>query len=95
MSNEKKYANGLFAKKIKFQNGGTITKLSIKVEDFVNFLEENEQNGRLNLDLKSKKDANAKFNLYAEVNEFKAEPKKDAPEEKSTTFVKDDEDLPF
>ena len=45
--------------------------------------------------LKGKKDANAKFNLYAEVNEFKAEPKKDAPEEKSTTFVKDDEDLPF
>ena len=47
----------------------------------MNFLKENEQNGWLNLDLKAKKDANAKFNLYAEVNEFKAEPKKDAPEE--------------
>ena len=43
MSNEKKYANGLFAKKIKFQNGGSMTKLSIKVDDFVSFLEENEQ----------------------------------------------------
>ena len=95
MSNEKKYANGLFAKKIEFQNGGSMTKLSIKVEDFVSFLEENAQNGWVNLDLKSKKDANAKFNLYAELNEFKAEPKKDAPAEKSTTFVKDDEDLPF
>ena len=52
MSNEKKYANGLFAKKIEFQNGGTITKLSIKVDDFVSFLEENEQNGWVNLDLK-------------------------------------------
>ena len=41
MSNEKKYANGLFAKKIEFQNGGSMAKLSIKVEDFVSFLEEN------------------------------------------------------
>ena len=92
MSNEKKYANGLFAKKIEFQNGSSMTKLSIKVDDFVSFLEENEQNGWVNLDLKTKKDANAKFNLYAELNEFKAEPKK---ESKSTTFVKDDEDFPF
>jgi len=92
MSNEKKYANGLFAKKIEFQNGGSMTKLSIKVDDFVSFLEENAQNGWVNLDLKTKKDANAKFNLYAELNEFKAEPKK---ESKSTTFVKDDADLPF
>jgi len=84
MSNEKKYANGLFAKKIEFQNGGTITKLSIKVDDFVSFLEENAENGWVNLDLKTKKDANAKFNLYAELNKFK-----------STTFVKDDEDFPF
>ncbi len=84
MSNEKKYANGLFAKKIEFQNGGTITKLSIKVDDFVSFLEENAENGWVNLDLKVKKDANAKFNLYAELNKFK-----------STTFVKDDEDFPF
>ena len=92
MSNEKKYANALFAKKIEFQNGGSMTKLSIKVDDFVSFLEENAQNGWVNLDLKAKKDANAKFNLYAELNEFKAEPKK---ESKSTTFVKDDADLPF
>lgn len=92
MSNEKKYANGLFAKKIKFQNGGAMTKLSIKVDDFVSFLNENVQNGWINLDLKEKKDANAKFNLYAELNEFKVEQKK---ESKSTTFVKDDADLPF
>ena len=62
------------------------------MDDFVSFLEENEQNGWVNLDLKAKKDANAKFNLYAELKEFKAEPKKDATAEKSTI---EDADLPF
>ena len=32
-----------------------MTKLSIKVDDFVSFLEENAQNGWVNLDLKLKK----------------------------------------
>ena len=96
MSNEKKYANGLFAKKIEFQNGGSMTKLSIKVDDFVSFLEENEQNGWVNLDLKTKKDANAKFNLYAELNEFKAEQKKEAPTKgEITNLAKEDADFPF
>ena len=71
---DKVFAEGLSAKEVvtKF---GSILKLNIKVEDFVKFLEDNQSNGWVNIDLLEKKDkVEGKPTHYGVLNTFAPKP---------------------
>lgn len=82
MSQEKKFAEGVFVKEKTF-DWGTITQHSYKVDEFVKFLQANANDkGYVNVDFKKSKDGSK---IYGEVNTF--EPKKQAePEDQSLPF---------
>jgi len=68
MANEKVYAKGLWAE-TKTTTFGDITKLSFKVDEFVQFLQENKnEKGYTNVDILSGKEAGK---LYGVLNDFK------------------------
>ena len=84
------YAKGLWVDKFKFDNGGEIVKLSIKVEDFCNFIEEHmNEKGYVNIDIKEKKEQKEddKNKFYGELNTYK--------KEKSSLDDISEEDIPF
>lgn len=65
---EKVYANGLTGK-IQETKFGNVTKLSIKVDDFISFLKEHEnENGWVAVDLLNKRD---NVGVYGVLNTFK------------------------
>ena len=69
-------------------------KLSIKVEEFVNWLAEHDNNGWVNIDINRSKQGK----LYATLNDWK--PKKvdepeDLPEQNFGKELEDSESLPF
>ncbi len=67
---DKIFTKGLWVEKKTFDNGGEIIKLSIKVEDFCNFIEEHmNEKGYVNIDLKAKKEDKSKY--YGELNTYK------------------------
>ena len=63
---EKVYVNGLFVKTQK-TNFGDIIKLSIKAEDVVKFLNDNQQNGWVSIDLLQKREADDKGRTHTAV----------------------------
>lgn len=63
----KKFVKGMYVKERAF-NWGSIVQISIKVDDFVQFLNENKNDkGYVNIDIKDSK----KGSKYAVLNEFK------------------------
>lgn len=96
MANEKIYANGLFPE-TRQTSFGEITKLSVKVEEFVEFLNKHKSDkGWVNIDVLTAKDGEKK---YAVLNTF--QPKQpqaiSSPNPQGVDISsKDDEDLlPF
>jgi len=85
MSNEKVFANGFSFKRRESAPDFVIGNLSVKVEDAVKFLQENQKNGWVNLDvLKSQKGS-----FYIELNTWTP----DKPTQKNEAEISDD--LPF
>jgi len=85
MSNEKVFANGFSFKRRESAPDFVIGNLSIKVEDAIKFLQENQKNGWVNLDvLKSQKGS-----FYIELNTWAP----DKPTQKNEAEISDD--LPF
>lgn len=70
---------------------GRQLKLSLTAED-VRVLEENLNNGWVNIDVKKKRDENAKFPYFLEVNTWKPN-QQNTPNE--PPLFEDDEPLPF
>lgn len=67
-----------------------IGKLSVKVEEFIKFLEEHESNGWVNIDLKEGKSGK----YYAELDTWKPEKQEESKGENGDEYVNPD-DLPF
>jgi hypothetical protein len=91
MSKEKVFANGMIVKVREDAPEWAICKLSIKVEDFVEFLKENEDKGWVNLDVNVGRTGNA----YASLDDWK--PSNDGGKKTSQKKVEDDseDDVPF
>lgn len=71
---EKKFVDGLFIKTVETQYGG-IDKLSFKVEQFIEFLKENQNDrGYVNIDILEKRDGGK----YAKLDEFVPKPQGEA-----------------
>lgn len=70
---EKKRINGLIVKRNEKAPEWVITSASIKVDDFKKWLDENHNNGWVNLDFKKSQEGK----IYADVNEWK--PKETVP----------------
>lgn len=89
MSEEKKFVDGLFVKE-KTLKYGPITELSFKVEEFTQWMKEYvNDKGYVNVTIKKAKESGKP---YAELNDWKPEPKDDASPR--PTFEEPD-DLPF
>ena len=99
---EKKYAKGLFVKRNEKAPEFVVCSLSIKTDDFIQFLRENTNDkGYVNLQVLKSKD---KGSLYAIVDTFtpktdnvSTEPKKSVKTKESDPFKNgnSDGDLPF
>ena len=98
---EKKYAKGLFVKRNEKAPEFVICNLSLKADDFTQFLKENtNEKGYVNLQVLRSKD---KGTLYAEVDTFEpkastasTEVKKSVKTQESDPFQNEDNgDLPF
>ncbi len=67
MENEKKFVTGLWIE-TKHTQYGEVIKQSIKVDDFIKFLNENRnEKGYVNIDILNKRDGGK----YAKLNEYK------------------------
>jgi len=85
---EKKYTEGFFANEIETQYGGLL-KASIRTEDFIKFLKENDNNGWVNISIKKKRDKkDSKYSHYGELDVYE----KQEPTSQSST---DASDLPI
>ena len=88
---EKKYATGLFAKRNEKSPEFVICCLSVKTDDFIQFLKENtNEKGYVNLQVRKSKD---KGTLYAVVDTF--EPKASIASTEVKKAVKTQETDPF
>ena len=84
MANEKTYINGLFIKKVSFENGGDLINVSINTENFIEEIRKHTNSaGYCNIAFQNRKEADKNGNnMYAVLD----------------TYVhkkKDDDDLPF
>ncbi len=88
---EKIYVKGLFAKRNEKAPGFVICSLSVKTDDFTQFLKENtNEKGYVNLQVLRSKD---KGTLYAEIDTF--EPKASTASTEVKKAVKTQESDPF
>lgn len=86
---EKKYVDGMIVKRNEKAPDFVICNLSLKTNNLIQFLKDNESNGWLNVDIKIGKSGK----YYAEVNTWK--PKyKDTPVDQLGN-IHDKEDIPF
>lgn len=89
MAEEKIYINGIFVKKVQFQNGGCVINASINVDAFIKELQETKnEKGYCNIVIADRQqpDKNGN-NMYVKVNKYK-------PKDKETQHQVDDV-LPF
>ena len=56
MADEKIWINGMFGKKVTFQNGGSLIKLAVKVDEFKHFADTHANNGYLNIVVQGSKE---------------------------------------
>lgn len=93
---EKVFADGFMFKRREDAPDFVIGRLSVKIDEAIAFLRNNEKNGWVNLDIKYGRSGNA----YLELDTYEPKNKdveKTAPAVKSTPQVEDEdeEDLPF
>jgi hypothetical protein len=74
-----KFPKGIFAKVIRTQKGD-ITKISVKKKEFIEYLQSlPDDNEYLNLDVLKRSNPTEKQTHYVVVDDWKPEPKTDAP----------------
>jgi len=92
---EKKYVNGVVIKEKQFDNGGSILKMSVKVDDFINELKSISDNGWANLIINKRKEASDKgITHYVVVDSWKPDAKK-ASSKMVEVASNNSDDLPF
>lgn len=90
---EKIFADGFSFKRNEKAPDFVVGRLSMKVDDAIAFMKENEKKGWVNLSIKTARSGN----YYLELDTFepKNETEKKAPASKSNTKPTDTADLPF
>lgn len=83
---EKIFADGFSFKRNENAPEFVVGRLSIKVDDVIPFLKENQKKGWVNLNIKTARSGNH----YVELDTFEPKKKTESPNEKT-----DKEDLPF
>ena len=63
------FVNGMIVKNFDFPSGGSCTKVSFKVDEFIEFANQNQNNGWLNVDIMT----NREGKMYAKLNTYKKE----------------------
>jgi hypothetical protein len=92
---EKKYVNGIIIKEQSFNNGGSLLKMSIKVEDFISELKGIENNGWANIVVSKRKEPSDKgITHYAKIDDWKPDPDK-ANSGQTQPNKEEKSDLPF
>lgn len=93
---EKVYANGIFFKTLDTEYGA-ILKASISVNDFVEFLKENQDEGWVNIDILERREVSDKGHThYSVLNQWKPDAKKSTSKSRSKKEeVAEEDDLPF
>ena len=99
------FTDGMICKEHKFQDGGTITKLSFKVDEFIQFLQKHNDNGWVNA-IVAKSQQSGK--MYGKLDTWK--PKQQEPQQQggqapsgypamtndtNTTIDNDQPNIPF
>ena len=93
---QKVYVNGMFVK-TQQTNYGPIIKISCKVEDVIKFLQDNQSNGWVDIDLLQKREVDEKGRTHTAVlNDWKPTGQKPAQAAPQLTAVPaGNDDLPF
>lgn len=101
MEQEKKFADGFSFKRNESAPDFVVGRLSMKVEEAIAFMKENQKNGWINLDVKKARTGN----FYLELDTYVPKDKESFSESKSTinkskssltmTDESDDDGLPF
>lgn len=90
----KTFIEGMILKQGHFHEGNAHLKVAIKIEDFAKFVKENQDNGWLNIEIKTSKAGK----IYAELDTWKPDrtqtPPTAEPEQAANT-PEDDDSLPF
>lgn len=96
MSEPKTYCDGIIIKTKRFDDGGEILKVSVKVDDLIAFLNKHNSNGWVNLDIVKRREAGGpKKDVTHSVvlNTFKP---KDAPaQQQASAPTTSNNGLPF
>jgi hypothetical protein len=94
-NDEKVFINGIFVREFKFENGGSVLNLSLRVADVIEELQKHEKsNGFAQFKIHSKREENVKqggTTHYVALDPY--EPKVESRVEKKAQ--QQDEDLPF
>jgi len=86
MPEDKNYLNGAVIKEHAFDNGGTVLKVWIKVDDFIEQLDSIEKNGSANIVIQKRKEPSEKGvthyiveDTYVPKDDLSSKPKDDLP----------------
>lgn len=95
MSEEKTFADGFVFKRNPNAPQFVVGRLSLKVEDAVAFIQDNQKNGWVNLDIKQARSGN----YYVELDTFEKQASNEtsspAPSKKAAAPAEEDDDVPF
>lgn len=92
---QKVYVNGMFIK-TQQTNYGPIIKISCKAEEVIKFLQENQNNGWVDIDLLQKKEVDEKGRTHTAVlNDWKPTGQKPAMAPSQSFAAPVSDDLPF
>lgn len=94
MTDEKIFANGFSFKRNENAPQFVVGRLSMKVDDAVAFLKENEKNGWVNISIKYGRSGNP----YCELDNFepaKSNPSKQPSQPTHTPSIQEEDELPF
>jgi hypothetical protein len=95
MSEEKTFADGFVFKRNPNAPQFVVGRLSLKVEDAVAFIQDNQKNGWVNLDIKQARSGN----YYVELDTFEKQASNEtsapSPSKKAAAPAEEDDDVPF
>lgn len=80
MAQDKVFTDGLICKEHLWQDGGRTVKLSVKVDEFIAFLQANAKNGWVNINVNQSRD---RTKLYGELDTWEPKPQGNGPAQSS------------
>lgn len=96
MSEEKTFADGFVFKRNPNAPSFVIGRLSLKVEDAINFIQANQKNGWVNLDIKQARSGNYYIELDTFIKQESNENSAIKPSANAdTNAAEEDDDIPF